>query len=73
MGMDDPTLRRAFDPFFTTKPAGKGTGLGLTLARELAERHLGSLTLHSAPGQGTQVTLRLPVPFAATAAAAVSP
>lgn len=73
MGMDDPTLRRAFDPFFTTKPAGKGTGLGLTLARELAERHLGSLTLHSAPGQGTRVTLRLPVPFAATAAAAVSP
>ncbi len=73
MGMDDATLRRAFDPYFTTKPVGKGTGLGLPLARDLAERHLGSLTLHSAPGQGTRVTLRLPVPSATATAAAVTP
>lgn len=72
-GMDDTTLRRALDPFFTTKSAGKGTGLGLTLARDLAERYRGSLALHGAPGQGTRVTLRFPLPFAAVADRVLTP
>jgi signal transduction histidine kinase len=59
-GMDPATLARAIEPFFTTKPVGKGTGLGLPMARAFAERFGGALTISSAPGFGTSVTLRLP-------------
>lgn len=49
-----------FVPFFTTKPGG--TGIGLTLARQIAEAHNGALTLsdRTAPAQGTVARLRLP-------------
>ncbi|HMA13643.1 MAG: sensor histidine kinase [Bacteroidota bacterium] len=43
-----------------TKEQAKGTGLGLPLAKALAELHGGTLDLESEPGQGTTVTLRLP-------------
>ncbi|MFT8245820.1 ATP-binding protein [Roseomonas sp. BN140053] len=59
-GMDAATLARAAEPFFTTKPKGKGTGLGLAMARGFAEQSGGSLAVHSAPGRGTEVVLRLP-------------
>lgn len=49
---------RVFEPFFTTRE--KGTGLGLPLARKLAEAHRGALTLRSKPGE-TIFTLSLPV------------
>jgi two-component system, NtrC family, nitrogen regulation sensor histidine kinase NtrY len=50
-----------FVPFFTTKPGG--TGIGLTLARQIAEAHDGVLTLSNrqAPARGTIARLRLPV------------
>jgi signal transduction histidine kinase len=52
---------RVFDPFFTTKEVGSGTGLGLDTARRiLVERHHGSLTLESRPGQ-TVFRARLPL------------
>lgn len=60
-GMDATTLARAGEPFFTTKPAGKGTGLGLPMAQGFAEQSGGGLRIESAPGQGTTVTLWLPV------------
>jgi signal transduction histidine kinase len=59
-GMDPATLSRAMEPFFTTKPAGRGTGLGLSMARDFAERFGGALTISSALNFGTLVTLRLP-------------
>jgi PAS domain S-box-containing protein len=60
-GMDAATLARAAEPFFTTKKAGKGTGLGLAMARGFAEQSGGALAIESAPGQGTTVRLWLPV------------
>jgi CheY-like chemotaxis protein len=48
------------EPFFTTKPTGKGTGLGLAMARGFAGQSGGALALDSQPGRGTTVTLWLP-------------
>lgn len=59
-GMDPATRERVFDPFFTTKPSGKGTGLGLPMVRDFAERSGGSVAVDSAPGRGTTVRLRFP-------------
>jgi signal transduction histidine kinase len=59
-GMTPDVLARAFEPFFTTR-AGRGIGLGLGTARGIVERHGGTISLKSAPGQGTTVTVRLPL------------
>jgi len=58
-GMSEETLSRAFDFFYTTKP--DGTGLGMAIARGVIESHGGRLALHSAAGEGTCVTVTLPV------------
>jgi CheY-like chemotaxis protein len=59
-GMDEETLQRATEPFFTTKGVGKGTGLGLPMARGVAEQSGGQLTIESAKGIGTTIRLWLP-------------
>jgi signal transduction histidine kinase len=59
--MDASTLTRIFDPFFTTRMGQGGSGLGLSVARNLAIGVLGgNLTAHSAPGQGACFTLTIP-------------
>ncbi len=60
VGMDEATLRRVLEPFFTTKPAGKGSGLGLSMAHGVAAQSGGGLAIRSAVGQGTVVTVWLP-------------
>jgi PAS domain S-box-containing protein len=60
-GMDAATLERAREPFFTTKGVGKGTGLGLSMVHGFAQQCGGSLTIASEAGQGTAVSLWLPV------------
>jgi signal transduction histidine kinase len=59
-GMDRQTQARAFEPFFTTKPVGQGSGLGLSMVQGVAEQSGGGVTIESAPGQGTSVSVWLP-------------
>jgi len=59
-GMAEEVRRRAFEPFFTTKGEGRGSGLGLPVARALVESHGGDLSLESVPGRGTTAVLSLP-------------
>jgi two-component system cell cycle sensor histidine kinase/response regulator CckA len=59
-GMDVATITRVFEPFFTTKPVGKGTGLGLSVAHGIIQKHEGTITVQSQPGQGTTFTVYLP-------------
>ncbi len=57
-GIEAGRLEQVFQPFYTTRE--RGTGLGLTIARRLAEAQDGSLTVRSAPHQGTTFTMSLP-------------
>lgn len=59
-GMDATVRSRIFDPFFTTKDVGEGTGLGLAVASAIIAEHGGSISVDSAPGQGTTFTVTLP-------------
>jgi signal transduction histidine kinase/DNA-binding response OmpR family regulator len=59
-GMTPEVLARASEPFFTTKSSGKGTGLGLAMARGFAEQSGGGMAIESTPGYGTVVKLWLP-------------
>ena len=60
-GMDAETLARVFEPYFTTKPVGAGSGLGLPQVQAFARQSGGDVRIDSTPGQGTCVTLLLPV------------
>jgi signal transduction histidine kinase len=65
-GIAPADLRRIFEPFFTTKTGPDdvglgGTGLGLSVCRDIVESHRGRLRAESRVGQGTTFTLRLPV------------
>lgn len=65
VGIASADLRRIFEPFFTTKigpdtTGTGGTGLGLSVCREIVEAHKGRLRAESRVGQGTTFTLRLP-------------
>ncbi len=57
-GLSEDVLRDALLPFYSTKPSG--TGLGLTLCREIVEAHGGRLSLANRPGGGAMVTVWLP-------------
>jgi two-component system, NtrC family, nitrogen regulation sensor histidine kinase NtrY len=57
-GLADDVLRDALLPFYSTKASG--TGLGLTLCREIVEAHGGRLSLTNRPGGGAAVTVWLP-------------
>jgi hypothetical protein len=54
-GMDPETAAKVRDPFFTTK--NKKTGLGIPFLAQAAEQAGGALTINSAPGRGTRVSI----------------
>jgi signal transduction histidine kinase len=58
-GMPPELQQRIFEPFFTTK-GQEGTGLGLAMVFACMERHGGTVTLKSAPGEGARFTLCFP-------------
>lgn len=61
-----PDIRtRIFDPFFTTREVGEGVGLGLAIVHGVATGHGGTVTVDSAVGAGTTVSLFLPLAAAA--------
>lgn len=60
VGMDAETLARIFEPFFSTKAEGTGTGLGLSTVYGIVQQAGGTVTVRSAPGQGSCFTVRLP-------------
>jgi two-component system, sensor histidine kinase RegB len=60
VGVPEPLLRRIGEPFFTTKEPGRGTGLGLYLARHVVEREGGEMRVESDEGSGTRITLAVP-------------
>jgi signal transduction histidine kinase len=60
-GIPPQVAARAFEAFYTTKDVGKGTGLGLDIARRIVvERHGGTITIDSQPGE-TVLRVRIPV------------
>jgi signal transduction histidine kinase len=61
-GIPEEVKKHIFDPFFTTKPVGVGTGLGLSISHSIVvEKHSGQLTCISAPGQGAEFVIKLPI------------
>ncbi|WP_425038553.1 sensor histidine kinase [Primorskyibacter sp. S187A] len=59
-GIPEEILGKVTDPFFTTKPVGKGSGLGLSMAKGVMEQSGGLLEISSIKGRGTIVTLSFP-------------
>jgi len=60
-GIPEKIIENVFKPFFTTKPVGEGTGLGLHICRQTAERVGGSITVESTVGKGARFLVLLPV------------
>lgn len=60
-GIPSDRLERIFDPFYTTRPVGQGTGLGLTVTRDIVVNHGGTIDISSVPGKSTLVAMRFPL------------
>jgi CheY-like chemotaxis protein/two-component sensor histidine kinase len=61
VGIPPEALQRIFEPFFTTKKQGEGTGLGLAVVHGIVADLGGAIDVASVPGEGTQVSVWLPV------------
>ncbi|MEH2352440.1 trifunctional serine/threonine-protein kinase/ATP-binding protein/sensor histidine kinase [Nostoc sp.] len=62
IGMSESVQNKIFNPFFTTKSIGSGTGLGLSTSYSIVvEKHGGNLSCISAPGEGTEFIIEIPL------------
>ncbi|HEY9610786.1 ATP-binding protein [Allocoleopsis sp.] len=59
-GIPPGIMPKIFKPFFTTKAAGEGSGLGLDIVKKIIEKHQGTISVNSVPGQ-TTFTVSLPL------------
>ncbi|MET1023417.1 MAG: ATP-binding protein [Pseudoxanthomonas sp.] len=66
-GMDRQVMAQLFEPFFSTKPPGSGTGLGLSVVRDLLDSVGGRIHVDSTPGGGSRFTIFLPLAHGAAA------
>jgi CheY-like chemotaxis protein len=73
VGIPPELQARVFEPFFTTKGKVKGTGIGLTVSRNIVLEHGGQVVLHSRPGAGTTFQVLLPAQRSGEAAAPSAP
>jgi PAS domain S-box-containing protein len=60
-GIDPAIIHRIFEPFFSTKPQGEGTGLGMSVVYGIIKSCGGAIDIVSEPGQGTTVSVYLPL------------
>lgn len=60
-GIEESVRRRMFEPFFTTKGVGEGTGLGLSVVYGIVGAWKGRITVQSAPGVGTSMSIHVPI------------
>jgi len=60
-GISQQHLPHVFEPFYSSKAPGRGTGLGLFITQKIVEDHHGNIAIDSATGEGTLVTLTLPL------------
>jgi signal transduction histidine kinase len=60
--MTDEVKERLYENFYTTKPIGHGTGLGMSITRDIIEnKHGGKMTFTSTLGEGTTFVFSIPV------------
>jgi signal transduction histidine kinase len=59
-GMAPEVVEHIFEPFYSDSPDG-GTGLGMVIVKSVVEAHRGTIAVSSQPGEGTTVTIRIPV------------
>jgi signal transduction histidine kinase len=60
-GIPQSIIDKIFQPFFTTKPTGQGTGLGLSLAYDIAKAHGGEIKVESKENEFTRFIFQLPI------------
>lgn len=60
IGADARVIARAFEPFFTSRSASGASGLGLSIARDIVQRHGGDIQFAAAPDNGARIVIVLP-------------
>lgn len=60
-GIQLQDVSQIFEPFYTTKPAGKGSGLGLSVVQGIVNRHSGKIYVESSPDEGTKFHIDIPI------------